>query len=119
MESDISLEIYGKINLEIDWGFHRDNILNQITRQSPQNHDKISIKSILSILYPYYLHNFYRLLETKIFPLSQSSVSQQNVLVAKLTHLTMIMVIQRQDNNISDLTENKQYSTILAQSSTK
>ena len=36
VESDTFLWIfYGKISLEIVWGFHRDNMANHITRQSP------------------------------------------------------------------------------------
>ena len=38
---------YGKINLEIVWGFHGQNMVDQITRQSPyQFYHKISIESI-------------------------------------------------------------------------
>ena len=48
VESDTFLwRFCGKISLEIVWGFHVENIVNQITRQSLcQFYHKISKKSI-------------------------------------------------------------------------
>ena len=35
MESDTFMEILWQISLEVVWGFHGENMVNQITRQSP------------------------------------------------------------------------------------
>ena len=41
------MEIHGKMSLKIVWGFHGENMANQITTQSPyQFSNKISLKSI-------------------------------------------------------------------------
>ena len=57
---------YGKISLDIVWGFHSGNMVIQITRQSPyQFHHKISIKSIILHTVTFLFTSFLQIMETK------------------------------------------------------